>query len=493
MGDEVRAPSRGPDPPADPSQPYDTLARVTESLLGAVVDVRYELRRLVARGGMGLVFEAHHKFTRRTVALKLLPDELRVHDEVHQRLLREAHALATVRHPGFVEVLDAGVCAVFGPYVVLEMLEGRTLEGILAARGRLSIENAIQLGRQVCEAVAHANARGVIHRDIKPSNVFVARTETGREAVKIIDLGVAAVAGTQLSAGDRKLTTAHAVIGTPEYMAPEQLYGQEIDARTDVYGIGMTLYECLTGEVPYAGTYPEVLVRVTNATEPPKLRANRADVPPAVAFAIETALENVPAERFRSAGELGRALVAASGLAPAWSTLLAPQPEREPDRSHDDSERPIKLIRKKVKVPEGDAGAPETPAAGVRPSPPEGAAAAAQGPDGAKVWRRQFARAPYVTPVRVVSPAGNELEARTEEISEEGVLVVAPTPLPIGAPVTLRFASPADGGAIVVSASVRWAREGRGRTAMGLEFINAPATLRGIVAKYIATLPPAQG
>ena len=341
---------------------YDIVDKVSESLVGSFVDTRYELRRLIARGGMGLVFEAHHKYTRRTVALKVLHEELRSHDEAHQRLLREAHALATVRHPGFVEVLDAGICDTFGPYVVLEMLEGRTLEGILAARGRLSIDDTVLIGRQVCEAVAYANARGVIHRDIKPSNIFVARTELGREIIKIIDLGVAAVAGTQLSAQDRKLTTAHAVIGTPEYMAPEQLYGHEIDARTDVWGIGMTLFECVTGELPYAGSYPEVLVRVTNATEPPQVRARRPDVPAAVAFAIETALEKEASGRFRSAAELGRALVAASGVLPASSSLLALPFEQSQvsaaARDDEEPERAIKLVRKKPRAGPADRATP---------------------------------------------------------------------------------------------------------------------------------------
>ena len=121
------------------SSPCDIVGEVTEALVGETVDTRYELRRLIAHGGMGLVFEAAHKFTRRAVALKLLPDDLRAQKEARGRLLREAHALTAVRHPGFVEVLDAGVCANHGPYVVLEMLEGRTLDGILTARRRLSI------------------------------------------------------------------------------------------------------------------------------------------------------------------------------------------------------------------------------------------------------------------------------------------------------------------------------------------------------------------
>ena len=445
---------------------------MSEPPVGEIVDTRYELRRLIARGGMSLVFEAHHKFTRRAVALKLLPDELRGKREIRGRLLREAHALTAVRHPGFVEVLDAGVCPVHGPYVVLEMLDGRTLDGILAARRRLSIADAVQVARQVCDAVAHANARGVVHRDVKPSNVFLARSEVGEETVKLIDLGVAAVAEEKLDETDRKLTQAHEVVGTPEYMAPEQLWGRAVDARTDVYAIGMTLFECLTGEVPYVGSYPDVLVQVSNATEPPGVRLARPDVPPALAVVIETALEKEASSRFQTAAELGRALVAASGLVAGRSALLSAYVEEASDRSDEEEpERAIKLVRRKAPRVED-----ERPSA---PTPPPS-------------HRRLFVRAPYVTPVLLVSPTGSEVEGRSEEISEEGMLVITPLSFPLGTPFQMRFASPMTGEMIALDGSVRWTREGRGRSAVGLEFAYVPPVLRGVVAQYIALGTAAQ-
>ncbi len=437
---------------------------------------------------MGLVFEAHHKFTRRSVALKLLPEDLRNRRDVRGRLLREAHALTTVRHPGFVEVLDAGVCATQGPYVVMEMLEGRTLDGILAARRQLSIQDTVQVGRQVCEAIAHAHHRGVIHRDVKPSNVFVARNEIGEETVKIIDLGVAAVAEEQLEQLDPKLTTAHEVLGTPEYMAPEQLWGRPVDARTDVYAIGMSLFECLTGEVPYQGSYPEVLVQVSQAKTPPDVRRRRADLPPALALVIEAALETDSASRFQSATELGRALLASSGLSPGRSSLLstresgeelggavdvqtaAPLEPPHTDGATEEPERAIQLTRKKL--PRRSKGEEETPSA--------------------VLHKRQSARAPYVTPVVLMLAAGEEIAARSEEISSDGMLVVTALPLPLGQRLTARFASPVTGEMLFVEAAVRWTREGRGRSAMGLEYVGAPPTLRGSIAEYVSTLPIAQ-
>jgi eukaryotic-like serine/threonine-protein kinase len=419
---------------------------------------------------MGLVFEAHHKFTRRAVALKLLLDEHRMEREPRRRLLREAHALATVRHPGFVEVLDAGVCADHGPYLVLEMLDGRTLDGILAARRRLSLADAVQIGRSVCSAIAHAHARGVIHRDLKPSNIFVARNEIGQETVKIIDLGVAAVDEEQLEHLDRKLTGVHEVLGTPEYMAPEQLWGQEIDERTDVYSIGMSLFECLTGDVPYTGSYPDVLVQVSNAAGPPDVRSKRPDISPAVAIVIENALEKDASARFQSAAELGRSLLAASGLAAGHSSVLSlPSDELSID-GEEEPERAIQLIRKK------DPGEVDRPT--LKNSPPS--------------HRRMHIRAPYVTPVLLFSPTGSEIHARSEEISEEGMLVLTPLAFPLGSPLKLRFASPVTGEMISIESSVRWLREARGRSAMGVEFMNVPPVLRRVVADYIAMLPVSQ-
>jgi serine/threonine-protein kinase len=487
---------------------------VTEALVGETVDTRYELRRLIAHGGMGLVFEAAHKFTRRVVALKLLPDKLRAQKEARSRLLREAHALTAVRHPGFVEVLDAGVCASYGPYVVLEMLEGRTLDGILAARRRLSISDTVQIGRQVCDALAHAHARGVIHRDLKPSNIFVSRNEVGDEIVKLIDLGVAAVAEEALHDRDRKLTAAHEVLGTPEYMAPEQLWGRAIDARTDVYALGMSLFECLTGDVPYAGVYQDVLVKVSNAASPPSVRERRGDVPPALAVVIENALEKEATDRFQSATELARALVSASGLKPTPTTLLVPVDEDGPDSEREEHTEPaIKLVKKKpVKkaaarhgVPAVHASEPRvdredrpssveerTPIPGDRPSTP-GDRPSAPGdrpsaPHSGPAARRQFTRAPYVTPVALVSPGGAIVEARSEEISEEGMLVLSPAHYDLGAPVAVRFATPGTGEMIEIDASVRWIRDGRGKSAIGLEFAGVPPVLRRVVADYIASL-----
>jgi hypothetical protein len=217
-------------------------------------------------------------------------------------------------------------------------------------------------------------------------------------------------------------------------------------------------------------------VQVSNATEPPSVRDGRSDVPPALAVVIETALEKDASSRFQTAAELGRALIAASGLEPARSALLSAATEESPDSAagtpeDDEAEPAIKLVRRK---------APR--AADDRPSTPEPPPS----------HRRQFVRAPYVTPVLLISDTGSETEARSEEISEEGMLVITPLAFPLGAPVQMRFASPMTGEMIVLDGSVRWTREGRGRSAIGLEFDYVPPVLRGAVAQYIAMVPVAE-
>jgi len=224
--------------------------------IGTTVDRRYLLKREIARGGAGAVFEAEHIYTQRSVALKLLLPEQRSAPEPRARLLREALALSAARHPGVVAALDAGETEDGTPYLVLELLEGRSLEGILAVRRRIAAAEVAWIGAAICEALAAAHRRGIIHRDIKPSNVFVARDEQGNEVVKVFDFGVARVPSEK-----NKLTQDGALLGTPEYMAPEQLLAREVDGRTDLYAVGVTLYECLAGVVPFEGNFGEVLLK----------------------------------------------------------------------------------------------------------------------------------------------------------------------------------------------------------------------------------------
>jgi serine/threonine protein kinase len=197
--------------------------RYVEASPASTIDRRYTVRREIARGGMGIVFEAEHSLTRSPVAVKVLTTAALGWPIVHARLMREARALAVARHPGVASVLDAGVCRSHGPYLVLEMIEGRSLESFIVARRTLDVESTVAVAQQLGAALSYVHSTGVVHRDVKPGNVLVTR-DAGREGdvLKLLDFGIARV-GEGDDVVERKLTQQTDVLGTIEYMAPEQI------------------------------------------------------------------------------------------------------------------------------------------------------------------------------------------------------------------------------------------------------------------------------
>jgi serine/threonine protein kinase len=371
-------------------------------------------------------------------------------EETRLRLLREAAAMASVRHPGVTQVLDAGELPDIGPYVVMELLEGRTLQGILAVRLRVGAFETVQLGRQICETLAAAHRHGVLHRDIKPSNLFVARDETGREVIKIIDFGIARIAS-----DDRKLTQQGGVLGTPEYMAPEQMLGHaDIDARVDVYAVGVTLYECLTGSVPFEGNYGEVLLKA--ATQPLiPIRTKTPMISAELASIIERALARDPAERHQSMAAFAEAL-SQINLPDPGGSLLGLRPPRP-------------LARPSVQLPKLQPVVPAMPALPVD-------------------QRRRFARAPYVTPVRILRSNERNIDGRSEDVSVGGLLVVIGTPCAADEIVKVRFALPATGKIVELTARTKWVRNTRGTDAVGLEFTAVPPEVHSTIEAYVTEI-----
>jgi len=426
--------------------------------IGTTVDRRYLLKREIARGGAGAVFEAEHLYTKRSVALKLLVPEQRSAPEPRARLLREALALSTARHPGVVAALDAGETDDGTPYLVLELLEGRSLEGILAVRRRIGAAEVAWVGAAICDALHAAHSRGIIHRDIKPSNVFVARDEQGREVVKLFDFGVA-----RIPSENKKLTQDGALLGTPEYMAPEQLLAREVDGRTDLYALGVTLYECLAGVVPFEGNFGEVLLGVSTKELPP-LRQKVPDVPPELAAAIERALAREADARFADAPTFGQALRKAAPAAPPGSLLGIRQgPPPVPPRPAVSGAGP------KVR------GAPSSAS---RPLPV---------PPPLPATRRRFPRAPYVTPVRIYH-GPTILEGRSEDVSVGGLLVLAPQAFEQAELVKVRFALPMTGQVIEIGATARWVKAARATGAVGLQFSSLPPEAHEVIERYVTMM-----
>ncbi len=421
-----------------------------EPNVGDLIDKRYRLRREIDRGGVGAVFEAIHEVTTRPVAVKLLTQAHAGSEESRQRLLREARALTMARHHNVVSALDAGTMEDGLPYLVMELIEGRTLAGILASRTKIGAEDATSIGLQLCDALAHTHDRGVLHRDIKPHNVFVARNEVGDEVIKLFDFGLARLSGDAQAADDPKLTQVGVIMGTAEYMAPEQLLGQEVDFRTDVYALGVLLYECLAGTVPFEGKFGEVLLKVST-TPLPELSERNPDVPKALSDALTKALSRDPARRFVNMREFARALVAAcdAPFVPASSLL-------------------------------GIRGAASIPAVGEARGEPT--------TEHALPKRRRFARAPYVTPVRLKLEDGRHVDGRTEDISEGGLLVLTDEPCTMDARVEIRFALPMTGRIATAAAITRWARMVRGTGAAGVEFVDLSPDVRQAISEYVAVM-----
>jgi tetratricopeptide (TPR) repeat protein/tRNA A-37 threonylcarbamoyl transferase component Bud32 len=270
---------------------------------------------------MGVVYRARDAVLEREVALKLIRDEVAGDGEVRRRFLREARLAAAINHPGIATLYEAGETVPEGEtgkrlYLASELVAGRSLEQVLRD-GPLAVERALDLGAQLAEALAAAHELGIVHRDIKPSNLMIA---TG-DRLKVLDFGIAKRVAWRGEGGEDAQTltcSAHgAIVGTPAYMAPEQVAGGDADARTDVHGVGCVLYQMLTGEAPFGSGSPSEVMRRVIVTPPKPLQTLRPGLPRAVAEVVQKALAKEPGERYQSAAELAQALrdaAAATGL-----------------------------------------------------------------------------------------------------------------------------------------------------------------------------------
>ncbi len=279
----------------------------------------YVLLEPIGHGGMAVVYRARQETLDRIVAIKVLSENLAASSEFMERFRREARTAASMRHPNVITVHDFGEDERGVPYLVLEYIGGPTLADLMD--GGLNDQRIPELLDQVAAGLDYAHARGVIHRDIKPGNVLM--TEDGRAV--LADFGLA-----WLLEGAH-LTLTGGVIGTPEYMSPEQAAGNPIDHRSDVYALGVVLYEMLVGDRPFVAETPIGVLLMHLQDQPPSLLVARPDLPPAVAEVLNKALVKNPENRFSSAGELARAFRAAfCGHAQPQTVELQPVIEAAP-------------------------------------------------------------------------------------------------------------------------------------------------------------------
>ena len=285
-----------------------------DPLIGQMVAERYQILSLIGEGGMGRVYLAEHVRMGRKSAVKVINPSLATTADAISRFNREAANACKINHPNVAQVYDFGEMADGTLYLAMEYIDGETLDSIVAREGSLPPERAAQITKQVADALFAAHHLGIIHRDLKPENVMIARHLDGSDWVKVVDFGIAkTVQRDGMEGGSQTVTTAGVSLGTPEYMSPEQLAGERLDHRTDIYSLGLVLFNMLTGELPYPKlTSKETLVR--RLTSPPRsLTDVRPDVawPRALQDVLNRALTPEVKDRYDNVAEFGRAVMRA--------------------------------------------------------------------------------------------------------------------------------------------------------------------------------------
>ena len=347
------------------------LERSTDPLIGQTLAGKYLIEKLIKSGGMGAVYLGKHVLMEKTVAIKVLRPSLAMDDDVVRRFSREAKAASRISHPHAVSVTDFGESENGVVFLVMEYLDGRTLKEVVKSEGPMKLDRVNEIVRQVAGALDAAHEQGVVHRDLKSDNIMLSKTNGG-EWAKVLDFGIAKIQ--QSDSRDPDITAANLVIGTPQYMSPEQCsQSVTIDSRSDVYSLGVITYEMLTGQLPFTGESPTVIMMKQVQDAPPSVRDLRPDLPLAVANVISRALAKQPSERYQTAGQLSQALAAASAGAGDDALGAVPVTVANVPVAAIDDEDEVTVVRPREETfvpppefaPLRNPAPPETP--GVRP------------------------------------------------------------------------------------------------------------------------------
>jgi serine/threonine-protein kinase len=336
-------------------------------LVGQVVAGKYRIDSVIGEGGMGYVVVAYHLQLDTKVAIKLLRAELATNAEAVERFAREARAAVRITSPHVARVFDVGTLESGAPYMVMEFLEGGDLSSLIQKRGPLPIQEAVDYMLQACEAIAEAHVSGIVHRDLKPANLFCARRPDGTVTIKVLDFGISKLTG---GAGALNHTKTTAIMGSPFYMSPEQMESTRgVDIRTDIWGLGVILYELVTGKTPFEGNaLPEVCLRVATQ-QPPPMRSLRVDAPAALELVILRCLEKDRDKRYGNVARLAVALrdfASSRGRQSVDAILRTHEASGQPSMSAAPATGPT------VPAPPLDAGAGTATAVTANAAPPLG-------------------------------------------------------------------------------------------------------------------------
>lgn len=331
------------------------LKRLEDPLIGQTLAGKYRIEELIKSGGMGSVYRGKHVLMDKTVAIKVLRPSLAGDDAVVARFSREAKAASKISHPHAVNVTDFGEAENGVVFLVMEYLDGRTLKEIISKEAPLALDRVIEIVRQVAGALDVAHSQGVVHRDLKSENIMLVH-HNGDEWAKVLDFGIAKIRQPE-GAHDTEITQANLVVGTPQYMSPEQCsQSGGLDARSDIYSLGIILYEMLAGRVPFTGESATAIMMKQVQDAPPSILSVRSDLPAAVDGVIKRALAKQPIDRFQSAGELAGSLSEAASdksTAPAVigaaSTAAHTVPNTPVDEQAEDADE-VTLVRPRAEI-----------------------------------------------------------------------------------------------------------------------------------------------
>lgn len=306
LSDTTDSPAHNARPVTEPRKPtqmaesFDEEQGLFHNLIGKTLEGKYEVRSILGEGGMAIVYKAYHTRMERVVVIKVMQGWLLSNKNAVERFERESKTTAKLAHPNIVTVFDYGVLNQKEPYLVMEYIKGESLGDKIARQGALPFATAAGIIIQICRGLQEAHSVGIIHRDLKPDNILLQDRSDRPDWVKIVDFGIS-----HLVQGSKRLTKTGKMVGTPEYIAPEQLKDKPLDIRTDLYALGIILYETLTGRVPFEGESAESILMKHLLEPPPPLSHHNDDFAGGTPFdaIVAKALMKEPDERYQTATE----------------------------------------------------------------------------------------------------------------------------------------------------------------------------------------------